>query len=62
MTKRGRGRSLARATNRAEPRNITYRFDAYPDLGYTVVILNNIDSDPNSLAYRLREWIAQGTR
>ena len=39
---------------------ITNKFDAHPDLGYTVVILNNIDSDTNSLAFRLREWLTQG--
>jgi CubicO group peptidase (beta-lactamase class C family) len=39
---------------------ITDKFDMYPDLGYTVVILNNIDSDPNSIAYKLREWLTQG--
>ena len=40
---------------------ITNKFDMYPDAGYAVVILNNIDSDPNSLAFRLREWLTQGT-
>jgi CubicO group peptidase (beta-lactamase class C family) len=39
---------------------ITNKFDMYPELGYTVVILNNIDSDPNSIAYKLREWLTQG--
>ncbi|HEX8251138.1 MAG TPA: serine hydrolase domain-containing protein, partial [Pyrinomonadaceae bacterium] len=39
---------------------ITNKFDMYPDLGYTVVILNNIDSDPNSIAFKLREWLTQG--
>lgn len=38
---------------------ITDKFDLYPDLGYTVVILNNIDSAPNPLAYKLREWLTQ---
>jgi CubicO group peptidase (beta-lactamase class C family) len=37
---------------------ITNKFDMYPDLGYTVVILTNIDSDPNELAFRLREWLS----
>jgi CubicO group peptidase (beta-lactamase class C family) len=39
---------------------ITNKFDMYPDLGYTVVILSNIDSDPNAIAFRLREWLTQG--
>jgi CubicO group peptidase (beta-lactamase class C family) len=39
---------------------ITNKFDMYPDLGYTVVILSNIDSDPNVLAFRLREWLTAG--
>ncbi len=41
---------------------ITNKFDMYPDLGYTVVILSNIDSDPNALAFRLREWLTAGRR
>lgn len=40
---------------------ITDKLDFYPDLGYTVIILTNIDSDPNSIAYKLREWLTQGT-
>ena len=39
---------------------ITNKFDMYPDLGYTVVILSNIDCDPNMLAFRLREWLTAG--
>lgn len=39
---------------------ITNKFEMYPDLGYTVVILSNIDSDPNAIAARLREWLTQG--
>ena len=39
---------------------ITNKFDMYPELGYTVVILNNIDSDPNLIAFKLREWLTQG--
>ena len=39
---------------------ITNKFDMYPDLGYTVVILTNIDADPNELAFRLREWLTAG--
>jgi hypothetical protein len=27
----------------------------YPDLGYTVVILTNIDDEPRPIAYKLRE-------
>jgi CubicO group peptidase (beta-lactamase class C family) len=38
---------------------ITNKFDVYPELGYTVIIFNNIDSDPNALAFRLREWLTQ---
>jgi CubicO group peptidase (beta-lactamase class C family) len=38
---------------------ITNKMDMYPDLGLTVVILNNIDSDPNALAFKLREWLTQ---
>lgn len=40
---------------------ITNRFEMYPDLGYSVVILSNIDSDPNLIAFKLREWLTQGT-
>lgn len=39
---------------------ITDKYDMYPDLGYTVVILSNIDSEPNVLAFRLREWLTAG--
>ena len=39
---------------------ITNKFDMYPDLGYTVVILSNIDSNPNAIAFRLREWLTAG--
>jgi CubicO group peptidase (beta-lactamase class C family) len=39
---------------------ITNKYDTYPDLGYSVVILCNIDNDPNALAFKLREWLAQG--
>ena len=38
---------------------ITNRFEFYPDLGYTVVILSNIDDDPTAIAYKLREWLTQ---
>jgi hypothetical protein len=41
---------------------ITNKFDMYPDLGYTVVILNNIDSDQNAIAFKLREWLTQGPK
>lgn len=39
---------------------ITNQFEVYPDLGYTVVILSNIDDDPTAIAYKLREWLTQG--
>jgi CubicO group peptidase (beta-lactamase class C family) len=39
---------------------ITNRFEMYPDLGYTVVILSNYDDDPNAIADKLREWLTQG--
>jgi D-alanyl-D-alanine carboxypeptidase len=39
---------------------ITDRFEIYPDLGYTVAILTNIDSAPNPIAFKLREWLTQG--
>ncbi|HTN40704.1 MAG TPA: serine hydrolase domain-containing protein [Asticcacaulis sp.] len=38
----------------------TNRFEFYPDLGYSVTILSNIDCEPQTIAYRLREWITQG--
>jgi CubicO group peptidase (beta-lactamase class C family) len=41
-------------------KGITNQFDIYPDLGYTVVILTNIDDDPTAIAYKLREWLTQG--
>jgi CubicO group peptidase (beta-lactamase class C family) len=41
-------------------KGITNHFDMYPERGYTVVILSNIDSDPASIAYKLREWLTQG--
>lgn len=40
-------------------KGITNQFDFYPDLGYTVVILSNIDDDPTAIAYKLREWLTQ---
>jgi len=39
---------------------VTNQFDIYPELGYTVVILSNIDDDPTAIAYKLREWLTQG--
>jgi len=39
---------------------ITDQFDIYPGLGYTVVVLTNIDDDPTAIAYKLREWLTQG--
>jgi len=41
---------------------VTNQMDMYPDLGYTVVILTNIDDSPRSIAYELREWLTQGTQ
>lgn len=38
---------------------ITNQFEFYPELGYTVVILSNIDNDPTAIAYKLREWLTQ---
>jgi CubicO group peptidase (beta-lactamase class C family) len=38
---------------------ITNQFEFYPGLGYTVVILSNIDDDPTAIAYKLREWLTQ---
>ena len=38
---------------------ITNHFEFYPGLGYTVVILSNIDDDPTAIAYKLREWLTQ---
>ena len=38
---------------------ITNHFEFYPDLGYTVVILSNIDDDPTAIAYKLREWLTR---
>ena len=40
---------------------ITNQFEMYPDLGYTVVILCNIDNNPTAIAMKLREWLTQGT-
>lgn len=39
---------------------ITNQMDIYPDLGYSVVILTNIDDSPRPIAYKLREWLTQG--
>jgi hypothetical protein len=38
---------------------ISDRMEIYPDLGYTVVILSNYDSDPVAIANKLREWLTQ---
>jgi hypothetical protein len=38
---------------------VTNRMDMYPDLGYTVVILSNYDSNPSAIANKLREWLTQ---
>lgn len=42
-------------------KGVTNQFDLYPELGYTVVILSNIDNEPALIANRLREWLTQGT-
>lgn len=39
---------------------ITNKYEFYPDLGDSVCILNNIDSDPTAVAFKLREWLTQG--
>jgi CubicO group peptidase (beta-lactamase class C family) len=39
----------------------TNQFEMYPELGYTVVILCNIDNNPTGIALKLREWLTQGT-
>lgn len=39
---------------------ISSELDMYPDLGYTVVILSNVDQGAPVVASRLREWIVQG--
>jgi CubicO group peptidase (beta-lactamase class C family) len=39
---------------------VTNRMEIYPDLGYTVVILSNYDSEPLAVANKLREWLTQG--
>jgi CubicO group peptidase (beta-lactamase class C family) len=39
---------------------ITNKFEIYPRSGLTVVILSNIDSEPNAIAYKIREWLTQG--
>jgi CubicO group peptidase (beta-lactamase class C family) len=41
-------------------KGITDHFDMYPELGYTVVVLCNIDNDPAAIAFKLREWLTQG--
>jgi CubicO group peptidase (beta-lactamase class C family) len=39
---------------------ITNRFEMYPEKGYTVVVLSNIDDDPNAIADKIGEWLLQG--
>lgn len=39
---------------------ISSELDIYPDLGYTVVILSNVDQGSVVVASKLREWIVQG--
>jgi len=43
-------------------KGITNHFEFYPELGVTVTVLSNIDDDPNAIANKVREWLAQGTR
>lgn len=39
---------------------VTNRFDIIPELGYTIVVLTNYDDDPNSIDFKIREWLTQG--
>jgi CubicO group peptidase (beta-lactamase class C family) len=39
---------------------INAHLDMYPNLGYAVAVLTNIDAPTNEIAYRLREWLTQG--
>jgi CubicO group peptidase (beta-lactamase class C family) len=38
---------------------ITNQMEIYPELGWTVVILSNYDSNPTAIANKLREWMTQ---
>lgn len=65
-TSYGYGASVARYAGRKVVghgggwKGITDRFEFYPELGITVTILGNTDSDPNAIAYKIREWTMQG--
>jgi CubicO group peptidase (beta-lactamase class C family) len=39
---------------------ISSQLDLYPDLGYTVAVMSNVDQGAVVVASRLREWIVQG--
>ena len=39
---------------------ITNRFEIYPELGYTLVVLSNQDIEMEHLGRKLREWLRQG--
>src|SRR5262249_35489319 len=41
---------------------ITNHMDIYPDLGYTVVILSNYDTQAKPIAMRISEWITAGVK
>jgi len=42
-------------------KGITNRFDFLPELGYSIVVLTNYDDvDPNSIDFKIREWLTQG--
>jgi len=41
-------------------KGVTDEFELFPELGYSVVVLSNIDDDPTAIAYKLREWLTQG--
>jgi len=39
---------------------LSSQLDMYPDLGYTVVVMSNVDQGAVVVASKLREWIIQG--
>jgi CubicO group peptidase (beta-lactamase class C family) len=41
-------------------KGVTDEFDVFPELGYSVVVLSNIDDDPGTIAAQIQEWITQG--
>jgi CubicO group peptidase (beta-lactamase class C family) len=41
-------------------KGITNRFDILPTLGVTIVVLTNYDDDPDTIAFKIREWLTQG--